>query len=303
MDRIKVGFIGLGQMGKPMATHLLQSGFDLTVYDIRTEPMDELAKLGAHRVRSVKEVAQTSPFVVTSLPHPKISEEVYLGETGLAAWASRGSVLIETSTIQPSLAGKMATAAKQKGLLLVDAAVSGGIAKAAEGALTMMIGGEKEAVAAAMPVLQALGKKLFHLGGNGQGMIYKIVNNAILSANFAAICEGFAMGVKAGADPKMLYEVIRQSSGNSDALNHYVPSILTRNYHAGGKLRGMCKDSTLAMELAQEIGIPLWVVGAAHAYHHWGLAAGLGEKYYSEMITLWEDMLGIKIIEQEGEGV
>lgn len=299
----KVGFIGLGRAGKPMARRILRAGFSLTVYDIHSEPVDELAKEGAGKARSPKEVAEASDVVLTCLPHPKVSEEVFLGKDGLLAGAKKGDILVEASTVPPSFVVYLANAAKEKGVKLIDVSLSGasptpiagGQFLAAAGKLVLMIGGDKETVERVRPILQTFGESLLHMGEIGQGAVAKVVNNAMGQANFVSACEALAAGVKAGGDPKLLYKAISLSSGQSYTFN-----AIMRDYIEGRKSGIMStdlayKDSEAILQLGREVGVPMWMHSAKLAFFEAARIAGYGDNPWVETMKIWEDMLDIKM--------
>lgn len=294
----KIGFIGLGNMGKPMAINLIKSGYQMVVYDVKVDPVKELVTLGASRSESVQEIGAMCDIVMTSLPHPKISEEVWLGSQGILSEAKPQSIFVELSTVPPALVQRIAELVASKSIAVLDAAVAGGVTRAAKGTLTLMVGGEKEAFQKTKSVFRTIGENIFHVGKVGSGMVVKLVNNAMAHVNVIAIIEGIAMGVKAGVAPQMLYEVISKSSGDSYQFqNRFGGRILKGNFEPGMKLDLAYKDSVLACELGQELGVPLFVTSAAHAVYEWAKLQDLNEKDYGAIMTLWENLLKIRVRE------
>lgn len=294
----KIGFIGLGHMGKPMAINLIKSGYQIVVYDVKVDPVKELVTLGASRSESVQEIGAMCDIVMTSLPHPKISEEVWLGSQGILGEAKPQSIFVELSTISPALVQRIAELAASKSIEVLDAAVAGGVNRAVKGTLTLMVGGEKEAFQKTESVFKTIGENIFHVGKVGSGMVVKLVNNTMAHVNMIAIIEGMAMGVKAGVAPQMLYEVISKSSGNSYQFQDRLGGrILKGNFEPGMRLALAHKDSVLACELGQELGVPLFVTSAAHAVYEWAKLQDLNEKDYGAIMTLWEKLLKIRVRE------
>ena len=294
----KIGFIGLGHMGKPMAINLIKSGYQMVVYDVRVEPVKELAALGASSSESVQEIGATCDIVMTSLPHPKISEEVWVGSQGILSEAKPQSIFVELSTVSPALVQRIAQLAASKSITVLDAAVAGGVTRAAKGTLTIMVGGEKEAFQKTESIFKIIGENVFHVGKVGSGMVIKLVNNAMAHVNMIAIIEGMAIGVKAGVAPQMLYEVISKSSGDSYQFrNRLGGRILKGNFEPGMRLALAYKDSVLACELGRELGVPLFVTSAAHAVYEWAKLQDLNESDYGAIMTLWENLLKIKVRE------
>ena len=293
-----IGFIGLGHMGKPMAINLIKSGYQMVVYDVRVEPVKELAALGASSSESVQEIGATCDIVMTSLPHPKISEEVWVGSQGILSEAKPQSIFVELSTVSPALVQRIAQLAASKSITVLDAAVAGGVTRAAKGTLTIMVGGEKEAFQKTESIFKIIGENVFHVGKVGSGMVIKLVNNAMAHVNMIAIIEGMAIGVKAGVAPQMLYEVISKSSGDSYQFrNRLGGRILKGNFEPGMRLALAYKDSVLACELGRELGVPLFVTSAAHAVYEWAKLQDLNESDYGAIMTLWENLLKIKVRE------
>lgn len=293
---MKVGFIGLGNAGLAIATNLIKVGNELTVYDIRPHRMDLIKPLGAKCASSPKEVATLSEVVFTSLPHPKASEDVIMGENGVLAGASPGLILIELSTVSPFLIKRIGEAAKSKGVEVLDAGVSGGIARIIEGKLTLMIGGKREIFDKVQPLLDPISERIFYMGDLGSGMMVKVINNLISHVNMVTLCEAMALGVKAGISPDSLFEVIKVSSGDSWVLRDRVGTrILKRDFNGGMKLELAYKDSELALELGRALGVPLYVTSVAHSVYEHAKAKGIGEKDFSSVIMLWEEIIGKEV--------
>lgn len=294
----KIGFVGLGHMGKPMAINLIKSGYQMVVYDVRVEPVKELAALGASSSESVQEIGATCDIVMTSLPHPKISEDVWVGPQGILSEAKPNSIFVELSTVPPALVQRIAQLAASKSIAVLDAAVAGGVTRVAKGTLTIMVGGEKEAFRKTESIFRIIGENVFHVGKVGSGMVVKLVNNAMAHVNVIAIIEGMAMGVKAGVAPQMLYEVISKSSGDSYQFrDRFGGRILKGNFEPGMRLALAHKDSVLACELGRELGVPLFVTSAAHSVYEWAKLQDLNEKDYGAIMTLWENLLKIRVRE------
>lgn len=291
-----IGFIGVGVMGEGMARNLLNKAFPLVVFDVRRHAVAAFERDGARAASTPAEAASQAEVVVTSLPMPAISEQVYLGPNGVLEGAKPNSVLIEASTIPASLARTVAAAAEAKGCFYLDAPVSGGEPRSRSGELAIMIGGDRAAFDRVRPVFDAIGTSISYVGGPGMGSVFKILNNALTHANLAAICEVLAIGARAGADPQLLFDVISKSSGTSNAWTRHVPRILERNFNPGMKTSLAYKDSGLAMQLGAETGVPMPVLSATHVSYEWAKSSGLADLDYSAMITLWEQMLGVEVV-------
>lgn len=252
-----VTFIGLGNMGNPMAVNLLEAGHNVTVFDLSTSAVEALVKAGAKSAATTAAAVAEAEFVVTMLPAGKHVESVYLNEGGLLETVPQGIVLIDSSTIAPETSRSVAQAANAKGLSFIDAPVSGGVGGAKAGTLTFICGGEAEVFERAKPLLQSMGKNIFHAGPHGAGQVAKICNNMMLAILMAGTSEALALGVKNGLDPAVLSEIMKQSSGGNWALNVYNPwpgvmenAPASRNYAGGFLVDLMNKDLGLAFDNA-----------------------------------------------------
>lgn len=253
----KVGFIGLGIMGKPMALNLIKAGFTLTVNDLNQDAVHQVVEAGAVAAQSAKEVAENSDVIITMLPASKHVEEVVLSENGILAGAKAGSVIIDMSSITPEVSRELAAAAAKKGVGMLDAPVSGGEPKAIDGTLAIMVGGKEDVFESVMPVLYGMGKDVILVGDHGCGVTAKLANQIIVNLNIAAMSEALVLAAKAGIDIEKMYQAIRGGLAGSAVLDAKVPLILDRNFVAGGSIAINMKDITNVMETAHEIGVPL----------------------------------------------
>lgn len=261
-----IAFIGLGNMGGPMALNLIQAGHALAVYDLAAAALETAKAAGARIAATPAAAVEGVEFVVSMLPASKHVEGLYLGDAGLLASIKPGTVVIDCSTIAPASSRKVAEAAKARGIHFIDAPVSGGTAGAAAGTLTFIVGGAVELLEQARPLLSVMGKNIFHAGGNGAGQVAKICNNMLLGIHMAGSAEALALGVAHGLDPKVLSEVMVKSSGRNWSLEQYnpwpgvqdnVPS--SRGYAGGFGSALMLKDLGLAAEASVACGsaVPL----------------------------------------------
>lgn len=288
---MKLGFIGLGAMGKPMAQNLLKAGFDLTVYDVNNEAVELLVQVGAKKGATPKDVAVASDIVITMLPNFHIVNMVMQGNSGILAGAKQGMTLIDMSSVSPTQTRQLAPLAEEKGIAYLDAPVSGGVAGAEKGILTIMVGGPEAIVKKMMPVLQALGKKIYHVGSVGSGDAMKIVNNLLLGINMAALSEALVLGAKAGLDPQMMREIIGTSSGGSYALEAKMPNfILKGNFEPGFAIDLQYKDLELAVQTGKDLGMPLFMGNLAQQIFEQARTSGLGKKDISAVIQIWEKL-------------
>ncbi|MGO8955561.1 MAG: 3-hydroxyisobutyrate dehydrogenase [Rhodomicrobium sp.] len=268
----EIGFVGLGNMGGPMAANLLKAGHKLRVFDLSQGAMAKLAGAGAAAVASASDAAIGTEAVVTMLPAGQHVRETYLGEYGLIAAASRGSLLIDCSTIDVATAREVSAAAAAAGHDMLDAPVSGGTGGAQAGTLTFMAGGSDSAFARAQPILSCMGKTAIHAGGPGNGQAAKICNNMILGISMIGVSEAFALGEQLGLSYQTLFDIASKSSGQCWSLTSYCPvpgpvpaSPANRDYAAGFTAAMMLKDLKLAQEASRAAGAntPLGAEAAA----------------------------------------
>lgn len=293
---MKIGFVGIGQMGLPLCTNLVRAGYDVRVFDANPANVEIISGEGAMPAPSLADLAAWSDVAVTALPSPAVSESVILGDDGLLLHLERDSVVIEMSTVSPSLVRRLASRCHERGVHFLDCGMSGGPGGAREATLALMVGGDAAILERVRPVLETMGSTIVHCGGTGAGMAAKLVNNALAHVNALAICEAFSLGVRSGLDPKVLYDVVANSSGNSWVLPHrFEQYIKSGEFTPGMKLDLLHKDSSLAMEMAQESNTPLFLLKLANSLFTWYQLEGLGEENWSRMMTVWERQLGIRI--------
>ncbi len=253
---MKVGFIGLGNMGVPMAASILKAGHALTVHDVRPETAENLEAAGATWAASPKEVAARSEVVLSCLPGPKEVEAVVLGEDGVFAGLQQGSAYIDTSTNAPTTMRRIAEIGTSKGFHVLDAPISGGVLGARDATLTVFVGGEKKDFERLQPLMKCIGRNVVYMGVAGSGSVTKLVNNVMMYINFVGACEGMAMGVKAGIDPQILLEVINTSLGQSIILERNM-GLFLKGESQGFATDLAVKDMHLGVQLGGETGVPL----------------------------------------------
>ena len=296
---MKVGFIGIGQMGRPMSRNILQAGHELMVNDARKEAAAALLEKGAAWADTPETLARECQLVVTCLPSPQIVEQVALGEKGLIKGWKKGDIYIDMSTNSPTTVRRIAEAAGPLGVEMLDAPVSGGTRGADQGTLTIMVGGETGTLEKARPVLEAMGKKVFHLGSVGCGNAAKLVNNMIALACGSIVAEGFVLGVKAGIDPVALYEIIKVSTGNNWSLQQYPDTVLKGNFEPGFKISLAYKDINLALSLGEEYGVPLPVGLTVKKDLEEAIESGYADKGVDAVILNLEKAAGIQVRSHE----
>ena len=299
---MKVGFIGLGAMGKPIAINIAKAGFELTVKSRREQSLQELRQHGARVARSHREVAESADFVLACLSSIEASEQVALGPDGVLAGAKNGDIYIELSTISPEVVHTIAGRAAEKGVTVLDAPVSRHSADSREqGTLTVMVGGDAKALARAMPVFKAFGDKIFHAGESGAGVTVKLVNNLLVGINMVTTMEALVLGVKGGLSVQTLKEVISASSGSSKIFEGMVDLIATRSPEpppgqtADQGLHIIGKDVKLAAEMAQNLSVPLSLGSSALQPFLAGLAHGWADKENWVIMEIFERMSGVSV--------
>jgi 3-hydroxyisobutyrate dehydrogenase len=261
---MQVTFIGLGNMGGPMALNLIKAGHALRVFDLVPAALEKARAAGASVAQNPREAIAGAEIVISMLPASQHVESLYLGAEGVMPHIAAGTLIVECSTIAPLTARKVAAAAAARGLGSIDAPVSGGTAGAVAGTLTFIVGGESGHLERARPLLSAMGKNIFHAGGNGAGQVAKIANNMLLGIQMAGTAEALALGVANGLDPKVLSEIMVKSSGRNWSLEIYNPwpgvqenVPASRGYSGGFGSNLMLKDLGLAAEAAMASGSPI----------------------------------------------
>ena len=292
MSKPIIGFIGLGNMGGPMAVNIAKAGYDLIVFNRSKDAYARLEGLNFTPTNSPKEVGEKSDIVFTSLSSVAASEEVWLGKNGVIEGAAGNAVFVELSTVDPDLVERIGLKASEKKIMILDAGVSGGVKKAADGTLTIMVGGPKEAFEIVRPVFEVIGEKIYHVGKLGSGMVVKLINNAIAHINVVAFLECVSVGLEAGIDINTLYEVISKGSGTSRQFEtRFKNKVMKRDFDPGMKLDLVYKDSMLMLEMAANLGMPVFLTSVSHQIFEMGRAKGFKELDYASLIQLWENMI------------
>ncbi|MDH7500121.1 MAG: NAD(P)-dependent oxidoreductase, partial [candidate division NC10 bacterium] len=283
----KVGFIGLGEMGKWMAINVAKAEYPLTVYDVRSEPVQEVLKQGAAAAPSPSEVARKAEVVLLCLPDTQVVEAVIFGRDGLIHGLSAGSIVVDLSTINYLATLRIEEELRAKGVILLDAPISGLEARAKEGTLTIMVGGDRQTFEKVRPILQAMGKDIIYMGKSGNGQLTKLINQLFLNISCAATAEILPMAVKLGLDPEAVYKVVTTSTGRTFAFEFFTPYILENDFSHGYPLVKAYKDMISAAEISAKEKIPLPVfAGAMHTYQL-ALAQGHGNECKGAMIKVW----------------
>lgn len=290
---MKIGFIGLGQMGKPMAMNMLKCGDEVLVNDLRTDCFSEFQAKGAKTTTSLLAVAQCD-LIFLSLPDTKVVQAILLGEKGILPSLRPGQIVADLSTINYTASTEIARALEAKGVEFIDAPVSGMEARAIDGTLTIMCGGGKEIYEKIVPYFKCIGTNIMYMGSHGCGQLTKAINNILFDINIAAFAEILPMAVKLGLDPEAIGSVVNSSSGKSYASEFFIPRILKRHFSDGYPLEHAYKDLVSGAELGAQLCIPLPVMHAATTTYQMALLKGLGHKDKGAMICVFEELLGLK---------
>jgi 2-hydroxy-3-oxopropionate reductase len=284
----RVGVIGLGLMGAPMAANFMKAGFPVTVWNRTAEKSQKLAKIGATVAASPAELAGQVEILLTIVSDPPALEEVLWGKQGALGGLKSGSVLIDSSTVSPALARRVSKACEEKSVGFLDAPVTGGTWGAEKGELVFMVGGEKDVFERVRPALEAVGKRFFLLGPNGAGQTIKLAMNLILALQVQALAEGLELVTRAGVEGEKLIEVLQSSMGRAAVLDVKAPVILKRDFTPSFPLRLMHKDIRLAMELAKENGLELPAGAAAYKAYSSVKSSAKSDVDYAAIASYWK---------------
>lgn len=295
MKRRKIGFIGIGIMGKPMSKNLLKAGYPLVVNDINRKVVEEMVAVGAEASATPKEVAQKCELVITMLPNSPQVEAVVLGDNGILQGAKAGTIIVDMSSISPIVAKKLAVKSKEKGVEMLDAPVSGGESGAIEGTLAIMVGGKQEVFDQVEDIFSIVGSSSVLVGNHGSGSMTKLVNQIIVNLNIATISEAMVLAAKAGVDIEKVYKAIRGGLAGSSVLDAKIPRILQRDFKAGGRIDINLKDLTNVMETAHDIEVPLPFSSQLLEVLQSLKVDGKGEDDHGGIIQYFERLAGIKV--------
>jgi 3-hydroxyisobutyrate dehydrogenase len=290
-----IGFIGLGAMGAGMARNLLRAGYSLVVNDIDSAKVAALVASGARAATTPADAARQSVRSVTMVETTAQTEDVILGEQGVIAGAAHGHIVVMMSTIDPTTAERIHGRLQQAGIAMLDAPVSGGSARAESGELSVIAGGDAATFESCGPMFKAMSANQFHVGRIGQGLALKLVNNMLIQVNTVAIAEAFVLGAKAGLDPKVMYDVIKVSTGASFALDHRVPRMIAGDFKPGGTVDISYKDQELETAFAKSLGVPLLLANVSQQIYQMARAQGLGKEDGASIVKLYEQMAGVKL--------
>ncbi len=292
---LKVGYIGLGIMGKSMARNIMKAGYDVVVHNRSRESVNELVGEGAIEGHSPADIASQVDVVFTNLPDSPDVELVALGKDGIIEGAHEGLVYVDNSTIKPATARKVGEKLAEKGILMLDAPVSGGDVGAQQGTLTIMVGGAEEALEKVMPVLKAMGKTITHVGGAGDGQIAKAANQIMVAAQMVAMGELLVLAQKAGADPEKVVQAIRGGAAGCWTLDNKPQRLFSGNRGPGFKAYMQAKDLGIIMDTAREYGIPLPSAAVHTQLYNAMLEMGMAELDNSAVLGVIEKLAGTEL--------
>ena len=289
---MKIGFIGLGIMGKPMVRNLLKAGHEVWVNNRSKAPMEELVKDGAHAV-SRQELAENAEIIITMLPNGPQVKEVMLGD--VVNYMHAGQIFIDCSSISPVVSKEIAAVLAEKGVEMLDAPVSGGEPKAIDGTLSFMVGGEEEVFNTFKPVLLAMGSSAVRCGGIGAGNTTKLANQIIVAANIQAVAEALTLAQKAGVDPDLVFQAIKGGLAGSTVMNAKAPMMIEGNDKPGFKVDLHIKDLNNALDCAHTVGAPVPMTAEVQEILQWLHSNGKGQADHSAIAQYYEHLTGIKL--------
>ena len=295
----RIGFIGLGVMGRPMALNLLKAGYPMVVWNRTRSKMKSLLEAGAEGADSPREVAEKSDVVITMVTDSPDVEEVILGPNGVIHGAHPGLVVIDMSTISPTVTRRIAQKLAEKGVKMLDAPVSGGDIGAKKGTLSIMVGGPKETFEECLPIFKVLGKKITYMGPSGMGQTTKLCNQVICALNIQAVCEGLMLGAAAGLDLKKLLEVVTAGAAGSWMLSNLGPKMIERDFRPGFKISHQQKDLRLVLSFASELKLPLPGTALVQQMLRSVEAEGLGDEGTQAAIVAMEKIAGRRLTEEK----
>lgn len=295
-DRTKaVGIVGMGVMGGGMAANLLKHGFPVIGYDVSPARNDHMRGLGAVIADGPAAVARAAAKTICMVETTAQAEAVIVGQGGIIDGAAKGDIHLCMSTIDPLSVKRMHATLAERGVAMIDAPVSGGEERAVSGDLSAIVGGDAATVEACRPVLEAMASRIFHMGGIGQGLAMKLVNNMMIHVNTVAVAEAMVMGAKAGLDPQAMIDVISVSTGNSVAFQTRAPRYVTGDFSPGGTMDISYKDQELATAFSKALGVPNFLANVSQQVYAMARAAGLNKLDGSAVVTLYEKMAGITL--------
>jgi 2-hydroxy-3-oxopropionate reductase len=291
----KIGFIGLGIMGKPMARNLLRAGYELAAYDVRPEPLREIVEAGARAGSSPADAAAQAEVIITMLPNSPEVKEAVLGKGGVMEGAKPGAIVVDMSSIAPLASQEISARLAEKGVTLLDAPVSGGEPKAIEGTLAIMVGGPEPAFEAVKDILAKMGASVTRVGEIGSGNIAKLANQIIVALNIAAVSEAMVLAAKAGVNPEKVFEAIRKGLAGSTVLEAKMPLLLARNFKPGFRIELHIKDLMNALDTAHSLGVPLPLSAQVLEFLQALRTSGHAKEDHGGLVQFYENLAGVEV--------
>ncbi|TCH96323.1 NAD(P)-dependent oxidoreductase [Roseococcus sp. SYP-B2431] len=291
----KIGFVGLGKMGAPMARNLLKAGHGLVVHDIDARKVQELSSHGAEVDARPSAIARGTSRTICMVETTAQAEEVITGADGFLHGAAPGHVVLCMSTIDPLALRRMGGVLAERGIALLDAPVSGGVTGAEEGTLNVIVGGDKATFAACEPMFRVFGRNVFHVGPLGNGLAMKLLNNMLLQVNTVAVAEAMVFGTKAGLDPHQIIEVIGVCTGRSNAFERSAPRMVNRDFTPAGTVDIAFKDQELETGFAKALGVPILLANVTQQVYQMARAAGYAKEESASIVKVLERLAGVKV--------
>jgi 2-hydroxy-3-oxopropionate reductase len=292
---MKIGFIGLGIMGKPMSKNLLKAGYDLVVCDVIKAAVEEVIAAGAKAADTPKAVAEQTDIIITMLPNSPHVKQVVLGENGVIEGAKKGAVVIDMSSIAPLVSREVAGKLAEKGIDMLDAPVSGGEPKAIDGTLSVMVGGRKEIFDKCYPIIEAMAGSVVLVGAIGAGNVTKLANQIIVAINIAAMSEALVLAGKAGVEPELVYQAIRGGLAGSTVLDAKAPLVMDRKFEPGFRINLHIKDLNNVLETSHEVGVPLPLTAAVMEMMQALKVDGMGNDDHGSLIRYYEKLAQVEV--------
>lgn len=292
---MKIGFIGLGIMGRPMAKNLCKAGYEVVCCDHHPENVQDVVAAGATAAANGREVAAQCGLIITMVPNSPQVRDVVLGKDGILEGAKPGTILVDMSSIAPLASREICAACAEKGVKMLDAPVSGGEPKAIDGTLAVMAGGDKELFEQVKPILSCMASSVVYCGGIGAGNTTKLANQVIVALNIAAVSEAFMLATQAGVDPQLVFEAIRGGLAGSTVMDAKVPMMLAQNFKPGFRVDLHIKDLNNALETAHSVGSPLPLTAAVMEMMQTLHATGHGQEDHSALAEYYQALTGRKI--------
>ena len=292
---MKIGFIGLGIMGKPMCKNLLKAGYQLVVFNRSKGSVDELVAAGATASVNPKAVAEQTDVIITMLPNSPQVKEVILGESGVIEGARKGTVVIDMSSIAPLVSREIASRLIENGVEMLDAPVSGGEPKAIDGTLSVMAGGKKEVFEKCYPIMKAMAASVVLTGDIGAGNVTKLANQIIVALNIAAISEALVLATKAGVEPELVYQAIRGGLAGSNVLDAKAPLVMDRKFNPGFRINLHIKDLKNVLETSHELSVPLPLTASVMEMMQALKADGMGELDHGSIVRFYEKIAKVEV--------